>query len=109
MMADCLRIAGYTVTACGDAVEAIKHIRRHHQSLDLVLLDLMMPVLSGKQVYTALQKINTNLKVLIISAYGHSGMIKEMLEAGAVGIVEKPVTAAKLTQAVADALAVGNA
>ena len=104
MMADCLRIAGYTVTACGDAVEALKHIRRHHQSLDLVLLDLMMPVLSGKQVYTALRKINPNLKVLIVSAYGQSGMIKEVLEAGAIGVVEKPVTAAKLTHAVADAL-----
>ena len=106
MMADCLRIAGYTVTACGDAVEAIKHIRRHHQSLDLVLLDLMMPVLSGKQVYTALRKINPMLKVLIVSAYGQSGMIKEVLEAGAVGVVEKPITAAKLTQAVADAIGV---
>ena len=106
MMTDCLRIAGYTVTACGDAVEAIKHIRRHHQSLDLVLLDLMMPVLSGKQVYTALRKINPNLKVLIVSAYGQSGMIKEVLEAGAVGVVEKPVTAAKLTHAVADAISV---
>ena len=95
MMTDCLRIAGYTVMACGDAVEAIKHIRRHHQSFDLVLLDLMMPVLSGKQVYTALRKINPMLKVLIVSAYGQSGMIKEVLEAGAVGVVEKPVTAAK--------------
>ena len=107
MMADCLTLAGYTVTVCGDALEAIKYIRQHHQSLDLVLLDLMMPVLTGEQVYATLRKINPSLKVLIVSAYSQTGMIQDVLQAGAVGLVEKPVTAAKLTQVVADALA-GN-
>ena len=108
MMADCLKLAGYTVTVCGDAIEALRHLRDHHQSIDLVLLDLMMPVLTGEQVYKALREINPSLKVLIVSAYSQSGMIKDVLQAGAVGVVEKPVTAGQLTKAVAEALAGNN-
>ena len=104
MMRDCLDVAGYNVTTCGDAVEALKYVRDNPETLDLVILDMMMPVMSGRDLFRAMREMTPSLKVLITSAYSKTGMIEETLKAGAVGFVEKPVTAADFTRVVAKAI-----
>ena len=108
MMEDCLKSAGYEVITCGDAIESLKFVLEHTDSLDLVLLDMMMPNLSEKELFAGMRNINPSLNVLIVSAYSRTGMVNEALEAGAVGFLEKPVSAGALTKAVAQAIQVNG-
>jgi len=59
---------GFKVTAVGDGASALKLIEEDPQGIDLVVLDLMLPGMSGYAVCEALRAIDQHLPVLILSA-----------------------------------------
>jgi len=59
---------GYRVTTVGDGPAALKHFEDDHDNVDLVILDLMLPGMSGYAVCEALRAKNKHLPVLILSA-----------------------------------------
>ncbi|REK09963.1 MAG: DNA-binding response regulator [Planctomycetota bacterium] len=63
-----LEAEGYDVTAVGDGPTALKWIEEHPQSTDLVILDLMLPGMSGYAVCEALRQNGNDVPVLILSA-----------------------------------------
>jgi len=63
-----LEAEGYRVTAVGDGVSALKHIEEHPDDVDLVVLDLMLPGISGYAVCEALRAGEKDMPVLILSA-----------------------------------------
>jgi DNA-binding NarL/FixJ family response regulator len=58
--------------------------------IDLVILDLMMPEMGGKECLEELLKMNPSVKSLICSGYSANGAAKDALRAGASGFVGKP-------------------
>lgn len=63
-----LEAEGYRVTAVGDGVSALKVIEQTTPPIDLTVLDLMLPGMSGYQVCEALREQGNNMPVLILSA-----------------------------------------
>lgn len=63
-----LEAEGYRVTAVGDGASALKVIERDPQAIDLTVLDLMLPGMSGYQVCETLRQQGNNMPVLILSA-----------------------------------------
>jgi two-component system OmpR family response regulator len=63
-----LRAEGYRVTTVGDGPTALKFIEDDPESIDLVVLDLMLPGMSGYAVCEALRAVDRDLPVLILSA-----------------------------------------
>lgn len=59
---------GYRVTAAGDGPAALRLIEADPEAVDLVILDLMLPGMSGYAVCEALRNIDRDLPVLILSA-----------------------------------------
>lgn len=66
---DVLREAGYTVIEASDGEEALSLFNNNSDNIDFVLLDVIMPKKSGKDVYNEIKKIRPGSKVLFISGY----------------------------------------
>ncbi len=67
-----LEIHGYSVLTAVDGREAIELYLRHQAGIDLVILDLTMPRMTGTEVLTRIRKINPHAKVILSSGY-HRG------------------------------------
>ncbi len=98
--AEMLELAGYTVLTAANGEEALEIYRNRGDSISLVILDLVMPGISGRKCLEELLKMNPNAKVLIASGYAADGPAKEARESGAVGFVGKPFDMKRILLAV---------
>jgi len=64
-----LRNSGYKVISAGNGSEAVQVLESHPEQIHLLLSDVIMPGLNGKDLYERLRKIRPNLKVLFTSGY----------------------------------------
>jgi CheY-like chemotaxis protein len=85
-------------------VELLKLYRKEQQTIDLVILDLVIPGMGGKKCYEEILKINPQAKILIVSGYSINGPGKEAMEAGAKGFVGKPFDVSHMLTTVRDIL-----
>ena len=81
---------GYYVISAQGGVEAVEVFRQRHDQIDLVVLDMIMPDLSGGDTYDALRRINPEIKVLLSSGYSINGQAKDILDRGCKGFIQKP-------------------
>ena len=85
-----LEIMGYTVFTAGGGKEAIEIFKAHHDTIDMVILDMIMPDVSGGETYDNLKQINPNVKVLLSSGYSIDSQASEILGRGCDGFIQKP-------------------
>lgn len=83
-----LRWMGYEVITAGDGHAALSAVESH--SLDLVLIDVSMPQLSGIEVLKRIRPRWPNLPVVILTAYGTIRLAVEAMKEGAVDFIAKP-------------------
>ena len=57
---------------------------------DLTFLDIVMPEMDGKEVYTQIKEIKPDLHVLLASGYSIDWQAREMIEDGCHGFIQKP-------------------
>jgi PAS domain S-box-containing protein len=95
-----LKKFGYTVLQASDGESAVKLYQEKKEEIDLVLLDLIMPVMGGKRCMDWLLQINPELKVIIASGYSPEETVKEILEGGAKNFINKPFNMKEMLQAV---------
>jgi len=81
---------GYEVLTAPGGRQAVELARRYGTKISLVLLDMTMPEMSGRQTYEALQKIVPGIKVLLSSGYSVEGQAQELLDSGCNGFIQKP-------------------
>jgi len=86
VLSDC----GYTAISAGDGREALERFGRGI-GIDLVILDVIMPALGGKECLAELRKRDPAVRVLVTTGYTSDGTAQEMLQHGALGIIEKPL------------------
>ena len=79
-------------------------MQQHHEPLDLIVLDMIMPGLSGRETFYRLKEIDPTIKVLLYSAHSMDEDVHLMLERGALGFVQKPYRIAALSQKIAEML-----
>ncbi|MDI4643542.1 hybrid sensor histidine kinase/response regulator [Cohnella hashimotonis] len=98
---------GYGYTAVGSGEEALEALRRHKMKPDLLLLDLMMPGISGLDVCREIRLLQglAELPILMMTASGQTGDIVASFAAGANDIVQKPFELAELRARVQSLLA----
>lgn len=99
-----LRWLGFGVVIATNGYDAINLVENAPDRFDLIILDILMPQMNGKECYRKIKQINPNLKVLISTGYSTSEDKKELLNEGVVGILEKPFESAQLTQAIQEAM-----
>jgi PAS domain S-box-containing protein len=102
---DLLRDLGYQVEVCADPDQALELYRRDWRSIDLVILDMVMPKLHGLDLFLAMQRSDPGIRALVSSGFGPGDEVQAALAAGALAFVQKPYVQAELARAVAAALA----
>jgi PAS domain S-box-containing protein len=99
-----LRQCGYEVIEAADGLEAIKIYNEKKDSIDMVILDIIMPRMGGKAAFEKIKEINPDVKVLISSGYSIDGAAKEILDAGAKDFMQKPYNFKELTNRIKNIL-----
>jgi CheY-like chemotaxis protein len=82
--------AGYKVITAADGNEALDLYLSHRDRISMVILDLIMPGMGGKQCLEELLNLDPSVKVVIASGYSPNGRTKRELAAGAKGFIDKP-------------------
>ncbi|MBW1607793.1 MAG: PAS domain S-box protein [Deltaproteobacteria bacterium] len=85
-----LKKLGYTVLEAQSGREAIKIFMEGNHAIDMVILDMVMPDMSGGEVYDRIKRIDSNVKVLLSSGYSIDGQATEILKRGCEGFIQKP-------------------
>ncbi|HYG74880.1 MAG TPA: PAS domain S-box protein [Planctomycetota bacterium] len=96
---------GYTVLTAGNGSEGVELFSRHSDQIDLVILDLTMPVMSGEEAYTRMRQIRPNLRAVLTSGYAEQDATSQFEGHNLAGFIQKPfrieTLAAKVRQALA--------
>jgi PAS domain S-box-containing protein len=95
---------GYTVVEAMNGEEAIRLFAQRRGAIDLVLFDLVMPKMNGKQAFESIQRLQPDIKAIFISGYAPENIqLKELLDLH-IDILPKPVSPRKLLRTVRDLL-----
>jgi CheY-like chemotaxis protein/signal transduction histidine kinase len=108
-IAGMLSFFGFEVLEAADAFAGIRLYGERRQDIDLVLLDLAMPDMDGRDCFRALRLVDRGLRCLLVSGQAAEQAIADCLAGGALGLVRKPFTMAELVKAVEQALATRHA
>jgi CheY-like chemotaxis protein len=98
-----LRRHGYQVIPAADGQEAVEEFERHRGRIAAVVLDLMMPRLSGRDVLRRLRALDPAVRVVFASGYSDT-QLSEQEQASVQGFVNKPYRERDLVRAVRAAL-----
>ena len=85
-----LKELGYRVFIANNGKSAMKILSACKDDIDLVILDLVMPEMNGREVYTRMKQIKPDLHVLLASGYGIDWQARELIEEGCHGFIQKP-------------------
>jgi CheY-like chemotaxis protein len=81
---------GASVILAKDGKEALEIYRLRRSEIQLILLDLTMPGMSGEDVLMGLRELGATQSIVIMSGYGEQETMKRCAELGVVGFVSKP-------------------
>ncbi len=86
------------VGVVSDGAEVLKSI--DEKEIDLILLDISLPFVDGIQVMEKLNKMNKDIKILVLSGHSESWIIKKSMELGASGYLTKSVSINEVIDAI---------
>ncbi len=89
---------GYRVFSAHNGREAIEVFQKHRKKIDVIVLDMIMPQMSGGETYDRIRKIKPGVKVLLSSGYSINGQASEILNRGCNGFIQKPFNLQNLSQ-----------
>jgi signal transduction histidine kinase/CheY-like chemotaxis protein len=103
---DMLERLGYKITIKTTSREAIDYYLYTWEKVDLVLLDMIMPEINGRELFYILKKINPQIKAILSSGYGLTSQVKEILQEGVLLFIQKPYTMAEIAAKVQEILCI---
>lgn len=104
ILSDMLRRLGYEVIEAEAGAEAVEVYGSQREQIDAVILDLVMPGMSGGDTYDALRAIDPSVKALLSTGHSPDGVTQALLDRGVKGLVPKPYGLDELARALHTAL-----
>lgn len=91
---------GYNTFQAANGIQALDIVTKH--SPDLVLLDMKIPGMDGIEILKRMKQIDTDIRVIIMTAYGELDMIQKAKDLGAMTHFAKPFDIDDIRKAVKD-------
>jgi two-component system cell cycle sensor histidine kinase/response regulator CckA len=104
MVVRALEESGYSVIATKDGSDAIAIYEKKGESIDLVILDMLMPHVGGRDCFYRIKEIDSRARILLMTGFTANGSIEDFLEEGAAGVITKPFELHNFTAAIQKAL-----
>ncbi|PQP35393.1 hypothetical protein C6A37_02825 [Desulfobacteraceae bacterium SEEP-SAG9] len=95
---------GYKVLTATSGIEALDVYRRNQDTIDLLILDMIMPDMEGGETYDKIKALNPNVKVLLASGYSIDGRASEIMKRGCNGFIQKPFNMKELSDKIRNIL-----
>jgi len=95
---DALASLGHNVFTAANGEEAIECYASRHDEIDLVILDLTMPRMGGRECYQHLIRIDPDVRVIFSSGYDVEELPQNLIDTGVVGFLQKPYEVATLNE-----------
>jgi len=96
-IASMLRRKGYSILETGDGATGVDLFRGHCTEIDIVLLDLTLPGMSGGEILRELRKMRPDIKVVLSTAYGRDRAFADVSDPKSVYYLRKPYEIGQLT------------
>jgi len=93
-----LESLGYKVKTASNGIEALDVLKSNNSTVDLVILDMIMPRMNGQKTYEKIRLLYPDMKVLISSGYSRDDEIEKMMEKGCNEYILKPFDVAALSE-----------
>ncbi len=87
---DALESHGYKVLLARDGVETVELYKEHNGSIGLVIIDMVMPRMGGRETFLKLKELNQNVKAILMTGYGRTEEANRILRSGVLGFIQKP-------------------
>jgi two-component system cell cycle sensor histidine kinase/response regulator CckA len=95
---------GYNIFIAHNGKEALQIYKINKDNINLVILDMIMPGLSGAETYEGLKLINPEVKVILSTGYSISEQAKKIMNSGCHALIQKPFRIADLSQKIREVL-----
>ena len=99
-----LETLGYRVMTAQGGAQALDLYGRHQDKIDLVILDMIMPDMGGRETFDRLKTINAGVRVILSSGYSINGKATEILDRGCLGFIQKPYNLEQLSKKIRSAI-----
>ena len=96
---------GYTVLPAEDGQAAVHAFKGHEGAIDLVILDVSMPKLSGVEAAIQIRALDPSVKIMVSSGYDAATAIGDAPEGVVTGFLQKPFTPSQLRTTIQELLA----
>jgi two-component system, cell cycle sensor histidine kinase and response regulator CckA len=93
-----IRALGYRVIPAKNGKEAVAIFQERHDEINMIILDLIMPKMSGSETFDMLRKIDPDVKILLSSGYSINGDASAILNRGCNGFIQKPFSIHELSR-----------
>jgi len=105
-LSDILELKGYSVLTANDGFEALDVIKA--SPVDLILMDIKMPVMNGVETYKKIKRITPDTPVIMLTAFALEELIQESLQEGAFACLKKPLDFDELFATIEHAVSKGS-
>ena len=100
--------SGYRVLEAQNAGEAVLLCEQHPRPIDLLLSDVVMPILNGRQLAERVQPSRPEMKVLFMSGYTDDAVVRHGVSNSGIAFLQKPITPESLAKKVREVLDVAR-
>jgi two-component system cell cycle sensor histidine kinase/response regulator CckA len=99
-----LETLGYRVILARDGLEAVELFKARRSEIDLVILDMAMPRMGGRDCFIELKKLQPNVRAILSTGYALDEVTQKILDEGMVGFAQKPYVLDHLAATLAKAM-----
>ncbi|MEE9913379.1 MAG: PAS domain S-box protein [Deltaproteobacteria bacterium] len=96
---------GYAIIKANSGEEAVNIYARKHADIDLVIIDMIMPGMSGSDTFDRLKTVNPSVRAILSSGYSLNGNAQAIMNKGVRAFLQKPYRLHDLAQKIRQALA----
>lgn len=99
---------GYEVIVADTGHKAIETAQTFKGNIDIALLDIVLPDMQGKEIYSLIRDARPEMKVIVCSGYAQEGPVQEILNAGAHAFIQKPFTLKTLSNKLKEVITISK-
>jgi signal transduction histidine kinase/ActR/RegA family two-component response regulator len=105
--AELIAAMGFQVISARDGLEGLEQVKAQPEAIALVLMDLTMPRMDGREAFQAMRALRPGLKIVLCSGFNEADVAKDFPQASLAGFLQKPYTFQMVKDVIQQALAAG--